>query len=191
MLRKLHENGDFHSRWVLEVKSILDNRGMSNLWDEDTVLHLNWVKLSLDRRLHDIDYQNWHDEVNANRLCFNYRIFKQEVILENYLIKLEVDDRISLCKFRCGNHNLPVAKCRYSSDQPLEICPLCNLHVQGDEFHYVLVCPFFINERKKYVKRYYYRRPNVITFNQLFSAKSITQLKSLSKFCKIIMNNFR
>ena len=145
-------------------------------------LSLEWLKSPLDLRLNDIDRQNWNDEVNRNRLCFNYRIFKQEVVLEDYLLKLEVGDRISLCKFRCGNHKLPVAKCRYLSDQPMEMCPLCNLNVQGDEFHYVLVCPVLNDVRKRYVKKYHYTRPNVLKFHQLFNTTSVKQLKNLSKF---------
>ena len=97
---------------------------------------------------------------------------------------------LSLCKFRCGNHKLPVAKCRYLSDQPMEMCPLCNLNVQGDEFHYVLVCPVLNDVRKRYVKKYHYTRPNVLKFHQLFNTTSVKQLKNLSKFCRIIMSKF-
>ena len=89
----------------------------------------------MDRTLHDVDYQNWNEEVERNRLCLNYRILTPEIGLEKYLLDLKVGDR-------CGNHNLPAVKCRYSSDLPLEICSLCSHEVQVDEFHYVLVCPF-------------------------------------------------
>ena len=174
----------------MKVKSILDKSGMSNLWVEDTPLNLGWVKSVLELRLNDVDLQNWNNEVYRNRLCLNYRLFKQEGGLESYLLKLDVCDRIPLCKFRCGNNKLPVTKCRYLSDQPLELCSLCNIKVQGDEFHYVLVCPAFNNFRKQYVKNYYYSRPNVIKFHQLFNANSVKQLKNLSKCCKIIMSNF-
>ena len=78
LLRKLHESCDFESRWIVKVKSILDKSGMSNLWVEDTPLNLGWVKSALELRLNDIDLQNWNNEVYRNRLCLNYRLFKQE-----------------------------------------------------------------------------------------------------------------
>ena len=31
---------------------------------------------------------------------------------------------------------------------------------QGDEYHYVLVCPSLMEERSKYIKRYFRIRPN-------------------------------
>ena len=191
LLRQLHDCGDFKSMWINKVKSVLDKCGMSNLWLDDNPLNLKWVKLSLNLRLDDMDKQNWSAEVNRNRLCFNYRIFKQEVGLENYLLKLDLGDRITLCKFRCGNHKLPIANCRYSDQaQELHVCTLCNLQVQGDEFHYLLVCPFFTETRKRYIKKYFSRRPNIIKFRQLFSSKNIKQLKNLSRFCKVIMSKF-
>ena len=107
-----------------------------------------------------------------------------------YNLKLDVVERITLCKFRCGNHKLPIATCRYLPDQVSQLCTLCNLQVQGDEFHYLLVCPFFSETRRHYIKRYFSRRPNVIKFHQLFSSKSIKTLKNLSRFCKIIMLKF-
>ena len=45
------------------------------------------------------------------------------------MLKLDVGDRILLCKFRCGNNKLPVTKCRYLADQPLELCSLCNITI--------------------------------------------------------------
>ena len=190
LLRKLHENCDFDSRWIMKVKGILDNCGMSNIWEDNSQFSSVWLKSSLDLRLNDIDRQNWSDEVYRNRLCFNYRIFKQELVLEDYLLKLEAGDRISLCKFRCGNHRLPVANCRYLPDQPMGVCPLCKITVQCDEFHYVLVCPILNDIRTLYVKKCYYVRPDVLKFHQLFNATSVKQLKNLSKFCKIIMSKF-
>ena len=106
------------------------------------------------------------------------------------MLKLDASERIALCKFRCGNHKLPVAKCRYLAEQPLESCPFCALNVQGDEFHYILVCPAFSDVRKKYVKSYFYNRPNVIKLHQLFNSNALKQIKNLSKFCSIIMSKF-
>ena len=38
-----------------------------------------------------------------------------------------------------------------------------------DEFHFVLVCPAFLDIREKYIKPYYYRKPSFFKFVQLFS----------------------
>ena len=190
LLRKLYDKGDFESRWIKHIKHILDRCGMSNIWTVDVPLNIDWVKLSLNLRLADMYKQNWNDEVNRNRLCINYRIFKSVVGFEKYLVQLDVKDRITLSRFRCGNHKLPIANGRYLPEQELQICSLCSLQDQGDEFHYVLVCPAFQNDRKQLVKGHYFKRPNVYKMYQLFNVRNIKQLKKLSRFCSIIMAKF-
>ena len=58
--------------------------------------------------------QQWEFEIFRNRKCVSYRIFKDEIKSEPYLAKLDFVDRRALCKFRTGNHRLPVAKSRYN-----------------------------------------------------------------------------
>ena len=61
---------------------------------------------------------------------------------------------------------------------------------QGDEYHYVLVCPSLMEERSKYIKRYFRIRPNTLKMNQLFNVHNVKQLTDLSRFIKIIMTKF-
>jgi hypothetical protein len=134
--------------------------------------------------------QSWKAEVARNRLCTNYRIFKQDMGFEDYLTKLDDVHRINLCKFRCGSHRLPIRDSRYLNDNEPKLCTLCNSNDPGDEFHYLLICPEFQNARKKFVKKYYYTRPNVLKMNQLFNAQSQKELLNLAKFVSIIMSTF-
>ena len=72
--------------------------------------------------------------------CSKLNFFK-----ENYLISLPPALWIPLCKFRCRNHKLPVEKFR---GQKFKILHLCHIHEVGDEFHYVLKCPFFAEQSR-------------------------------------------
>ena len=56
-------------------------------------------------------------------------------------------DRINLCQFRCGNRKLPISVGRYLSGNAQMLCSLCDTGDQGDEYHYVLVCPSLLEER--------------------------------------------
>ena len=69
-------------------------------------------------------------------------------------------------------------------------CNLCDKNDLGDEFHYLLICPYFQNERKDLLKRYYYLRPNTIKFQELLNCKNKQVLLNLSKFMKLIMSKF-
>ena len=160
------------------------------VWSSHFILNPKWVASSVSLRLNDIGQQNWCAEVNRNRLCTNYRIFKEINIFEEYLIKLDYLERLALCRFRCGNHRLPVSEGRYLPNQEDKFCTLCKMNDPGDEFHFLFKCPFFETDRKVLIKTYYTRRPNVLKMKQLFNSKNIRVLKKLSRFCQIIMARF-
>ena len=56
----------------------------------------------------------------------------------------------------------------------------CN--VLEDEFHFLLECPFYIDLRKRYLHKYYWRRPNMPKFIELLSTEHVKTLKNLSVF---------
>ena len=69
-------------------------------------------------------------------------------------------------------------------------CQCCNNDF-GDEFHYVLKCDLFIDERKQYIKQYYYRNPNKIKDNELMNTTNVPKLKKLATFVCKILNTVR
>ena len=163
--------------------------GFSFLWGHSQI-NTNWLKLALPQRLKDCELQNWQSEVNDNRLCGSYKLFKETLSLELYLSELEFEDRITLAKFRCGCHKLPVSANKYVNlDSPM-LCNSCDMNEQGDEYHYTLVCPKFNDERKKYLESFFHRRPSTLKMSLLFNSKNVRILSNLAKFLKIIMESF-
>ena len=75
---------------------------------------------TLDQKLGDILRQNWSEKVNESGSC--YKIFKTNLNFEKYLVNLNQRerDRISLCKFRCGNNKLPTTGRYQRTDTPLD-----------------------------------------------------------------------
>ena len=69
-------------------------------------------------------------------------------------------------------------------------CTLCDLNARGDEYHYILICPFFKQNREMYLKCYYYNRPSLIKFEQLFSSNNASTISKLAKFVKDILACF-
>ena len=68
----------------------------------------------------------------------------------------------------------------------LRKCKLCKMKEIGDEFHYILICPFFVNSRRKYIKSHYRTPPCTKKFNQLLNTQDLTDLPNLMKFKDII-----
>ena len=75
-----------------------------------------------------------------------YSNFKQSIQLEKYALQLYKYNAIVLCKFRTGNHFLPVETGRCEGiDISERTCALCeNVNEIADEYHYILMCPFFL-----------------------------------------------
>ena len=44
----------------------------------------------------------------------------------------------------------------------------CNTNTTEDEFHFVLMCPFYEDIRSKYIKQYYRLRPSVFKLVQQY-----------------------
>lgn len=91
--------------------------------------------------------------------------------------------------FRSGNHNLPVSKRRYDRDSIPKLCTFCLTGEQGDEYHYVRVCPLFSEDRNKMIKSYYRVNPNLKKFLKLMCSCDTKVLLNLVKFFKKILRD--
>ena len=91
-------------------------------------------------------------------MCITYKLFKTQLHFEKHLLNSYCKDRINLTKLRCSNSKLPIYSTIYLHDT--QTCTLCNMDALGDEYHYVLICPFFKQIREQYLKAYYYIRPS-------------------------------
>jgi len=117
----------------------------------------------------------WRSEIYDDRInqqggnkLRTYRLFKDNISLEKYLLILIKDERRVLTKFRVSAHNLEIEKGRY---RPIgvktedKICKLCNTGVE-DDTHFLLQCPVLENKRTqiinniKNVNKYFNNLPN-------------------------------
>ena len=86
------------------------------------------------------------------------------------------------CQIRLSSHNLEIETGRHNNVLlNNRICKLCKRDVE-DEFHFVLVCPHFEVIRKRFIKKYYWQKPNVFKFVQLLSVHNIHDLCNLGKY---------
>ena len=163
---------------------------MSELWlSHCSAESPQLLKNSIDRRIKDIAFQEWHSEIDTNSQCTNYKLFKKEMKFENYLTTLGYQDRLALTRFRLRNSKIPsnvLASNAYNST----VCFLCDTGDIGDEFHYLLVCDAFKEHRRKFIKPYYYSRPNIIKFEALFNLKAGKKQKNLIKYIQFVSNCF-
>lgn len=145
-----------------------------------------WLIHSVKQNLRDQFIQNWNEIVQNSPKTLNYRLYKDDVKLEDYFKLLDDKMIIDLCKFRTVNHRLPIEGRWLNIARNSRTCNLCRQDDIGDEYHYILVCPFFVESRKKFIPSYYCKRPNVIKFRDLMTTKNRPKLIKLVKFINII-----
>ena len=188
LLFTYHENYGIETKWLSYIKSILDSCGMSNVWQNQNQYHSIWISKSIEQKLKDQFIQLWSAEMFMSSKSLCYRLFKTDFGFEKYISLLSPNLMFILCKFRSGSHRLPVESGRWQHvPRDKRLCHLCDSSDIGDEFHYIMICSFFNNERKKFLPEYYQKNNNVFKFNALFSTQNIIILEKLCKFIKTIL----
>ena len=187
---KLYDSNIIKTKWLLKIREIIIQAGLPYLWDLNR-MDSRTLKKMMDKRLNDTFRQGWLRKIDESRLCVNYRLIKDKHEFEHYLKTQETYIRIPLTKYRCGSHFLPISNKRYDDLDNRNNCPLCSMNTVGDEYHYVMECPAFLNHRAKYVNPYFTKRPNILKYMELFSSRSKLKLLNLSKFVTEIMYVFR
>lgn len=178
-------NYGFEINWISFIKKIFDECGMSNIWYSQTVD--KWVVKNIEQNLIDQFMQNCLADIYASPKGLCYRIFKKHVAFEHYFSKLSLNNLYTLCRFRCGNHRLPIETGRWQNvPRSDRVCHLCDSNDIGDEYHYIMSCSALSEERKRLLPYFCNYYPNTYKFEQLFNSSNIICLEKLCRFIRII-----
>ncbi|MEW8548676.1 MAG: hypothetical protein AB2693_34680, partial [Candidatus Thiodiazotropha sp.] len=191
ILLAMHQGGFFHSKWLLSIKNSLTSNGYDTVWQSQENVPLN-ISKSVKLKLIEKYKHEWSELVFTTSKCLNYRIFKAELVFEQYFHLLPDDLASAVCHFRCLNHKLPIEVGRFwGVERDDRICELCRLNKLGDEYHYLLECIYFEEQRRMYLPRDLSMRPNTTIFESIMKSKELPALFKLGKFCKEILNTFK
>ena len=193
-LHRLYNFGDdYKSPYLSFVETTLNNLGLSGLWlsQFDVQFSINWFKAKIKQSLIDQYIQQWYTDVDSKEGCCNYRMFKTVFQHERYIDKLPQHLMYPLLHFRTLNHRLPVQTGRTNNiDRGRRLCSKCDMNDVGDEFHYIMLCPYFTESRQKFIGKKYYMPANSMKFHNLFTSDNKRKLSNLSHFTNIIMKEF-
>ena len=170
--------------WASMVKYLLSRLGFLEVWNAQGVGNISSFLGIFKTRVKDVYIQDWHSRLeNSTRARCYINIAKFQ--FQQYLEILKIQKyRNSICKLRVSSHRLEIETGRWAkpNEIPLEnrLCMICN--VLEDEFHFVLECSLYKDLRKNYIKRYYWQRPNMPKFIELFSSENCRTIKNLSIF---------
>jgi hypothetical protein len=189
-LLECHNFKIYTNDWLFKIKQILDESGLSFVWDQPQLVTTAWLGNALLQRQKDMYLQMWKQKCDNCGKALHYSMFKDNFGFEQYLDNLPDNFRIVFTKFRTSNHKLPVEKGRYVNIPREErTCTLCETDTVGDEYHILLECPFFTDLRAKYIPRYYRIRPNFYKYSNLMS--NTVSRKKLLNLCKFVFECFK
>ena len=101
MLRNDANNNNYYNNlnWASHIKQILNEIGMSHVWNNQ--YNLSTSNLSaIKQRIIDIYQQTWHNSINQSQRLDSYKQYKNNISMENYLNHLTINTfRISLTRF--------------------------------------------------------------------------------------------
>jgi len=183
LMTDVENNNNYNgSNWAFQIKNILDNIGMTNIWMNQTGSNMTFTNIKL--RIIEIYKQTWHSNINNSPRLQTYSLFKHTFALETYIdfIK-EKRYRIALTQLRLSSHHLEIERGRYTNiERNDRKCKQCNMNLVESEFHFILVCPKFRNLRSKYLKGYYCQWPTINKFQNLFAETSKKVITNLAKY---------
>ena len=163
--KKLHDNG--HSSWISCIFSLLKFLDLTPHYILNSKINMKKVifkKLSMvfSRCWKEELFRDTRKNVNQKNKLRTFRLFKNNFKFETYLSIGSFAQRISLCKFRIGDHQLEIELGRHKHQSECErICKLCNENVE-DEIHFLLSCPKLESVRAPFIKKIVTFCPNLM-----------------------------
>ena len=163
LLKQKQTTGLAKFQWYTEVTNTINSCGLGYPLEAPPE-HLDQrnIKAVLKDRVSAIKCQDWHSAVSESGACSTYKTFKSHLIFEKYLTTMSRREAIILCRYRCGNHKLPIITGRYNKvekSEQVDLCSLCNTKAIGDETHYLFTCPAFTQERSMYIEARFLEPP--------------------------------
>jgi len=108
--------------------------------------------------------------------------FNSNLLLKNDKLRKQ------LTRFRLSAHKLAIGAGRFQNiDGEQRLCTICNQHQIETEFHFLPICPKYIELRKLFIINYT-SFPTLTRFNKIMSNKNAKSQLNLAKFIEKAMN---
>ncbi|XP_067661950.1 uncharacterized protein [Haliotis asinina] len=171
------------NNYASHIRNILFSHGFGFVWLAQGVGNkVDFLRCFKDVCI-NMFYQSWHCTLHSSARYDLYRECKSLLVTEKYLSVIhEFKYPNVLIKFRAGLLRLKQNEGRWLNiDVSLRTCPLCKFGIE-DEFHFLLVCKYYSEERLRYFPHVYNRIPNIFIFKSLLSSASRVSLLNVCKY---------
>ena len=138
--------------WAACVKGVLLNFDGQLQWEQQ---RCSLSAYDLNSAMCNKYESSWLDLINknVNNKLRTYSKFKNKFRMENYILQNQLSRRRNFTKIRISCHPLAIETGRYTMPKtPVEnrICLFCNLNAIEDEYHVLMECENYNQERMKF-----------------------------------------
>ena len=189
----MRHTDNFEFKRSAHIKKILDETGYLYSWDTQDSQTCSKLHVMIKATLQDQFKQSWSSSLKLSSKGINYSLFKDNPDQEYYIQNLPRKWVYVMLKFRTSNTFFPIEVGRWSNNYTEVSERICCFGCNdiGDEFHYLLVCKHFLNKRKRFIPAFYYKRPNIIKFQELLNTQNYTTLQNMCQFLNYIFQTFK
>ena len=170
--------------WTSKVKSLLERNGFAEVWQYPESVNIKMFLPVLKTRLIDTFITESREGIRSSSSLSLFKELNTTYEIAPYLKLLCLDKRrAALAKLRLSSHSLAIETGRHSGiPRENRKCSVCDLNDIEDEYHFIIICPFYRDLRKDYIPNYYVRRPSMQKFIDLLKSTSVKKLKNLATF---------
>ena len=183
-----YQLSNFNSQsWCGNLYSMLEELKKTDYIIDGKMVNLGNIK----EDLFDLMHCYWSNNIGFKPKLRNYTKFKQDINMENYLLKSTRSQRSLLAQLRIGILPLQVEVGRYYRKALDErICLLCESQVIEDECHFLSYCSFYKTEREKFLLdvNFDLTITQSLPPNELFITFMTSDVKPLLKYVECIWN---
>lgn len=182
------------NRWLHTIKKLLNQNGFGHVWQNQYIDNEKQFLMLFESRCKDIFAQECFTDIQSSNRCRLYREIKESYNMADYLrYNISATLRSSLTKIRLSSHRFMVERGRWAKPKIQYVdrkCTLCTSNDIQDEYHMLIQCPQFKDEREKYIKRYYYVRPSMYKFVQLVNSSNKKERFRFMIFLKLVIGKY-
>ena len=178
--------------WVSLLKNTLYKIGLGYYWERQDFIDGDTFINVFEQRIKDIYLQDWHSEVmntSSNRI---FKHLKCNFGLETYLNMHNKAFRVAITKIRLSSHVFMIERARWKVKVPEVNERLCTCCKKIEtEYHCLIECPRFTNERMGLVPDFLLKQPNVYNFYNFINCRDEHLLKQLGLLCLKIQKAYK
>ena len=170
--------------WASSVKCLLESLGFNNVWLFQGVGNINAFLVVVKQWLTDNFIQNWNERIQTSSRARTYSLF-HDFSYKTYLDVIKIEKfRFVMSRIRMSLYRLQIEAGRWYRSQSIPLnerkCIICN-NVE-DEFHFILECTNYNENRRKYIKKYFWQRPNIPKFIELMTSTNKMIIRNLASY---------